>query len=502
MESLQEQRKELNRRLGRLCHKSHVHRLPPEIISNIFDIYVKDWRLSISNAYGPLFLGAICRPWRQLAWKNPNLWTTIDFRFGPEVSFNSFHLAHDWLSRTGHLPLSVRLHQNKNTDHFPLVCHAFVQTILSKYGPFCYSLSLRLPSETLASIDYFSSPESSMLQELEVSSTNKESFDGPTLNLRDHSPTTLTIIRLVLSEVAIDYNKLTSFTGDHMFLGEVVQILKMAPMLKSCTQRAVYHDFIHMRGPLNMEPLIHTDIELFDIDFSCEKRDVERFFEKTTFPRLRNFICVYCSDYFPVDSFIEFIRRSSCSLQQLSLERVPISGQGLIEIAKAAPSIIDFSISCLPQHPPSPPTSCFYHALYVEHPFAEATFDSSEEVLLPMLQRLYINPGAENFTWEFVPGFFGAFGAPKNIQTRPLKEVEISCVDSYPLADQSFHFYGFPFIRRDTLEELQRLEGIDLKLHYRTNVNAPRQDVIEATLKFHETIATAEMFDPELLSTP
>jgi hypothetical protein len=65
-------------------HDPFIHKLPPEIGSHIFRLYLPklDCRESSPQVIqmglaGPLRLGAVCHKWRQLAWATPDLWETI-----------------------------------------------------------------------------------------------------------------------------------------------------------------------------------------------------------------------------------------------------------------------------------------------------------------------------------------------------------------------------------------------------------------------------------------
>ena len=56
----------------------------------------------------PLFLGKICRDWRDLVWSSPFLWSNIHLRVTRRCNAQA-NLLRDWLSRTAGCPLSVCL---------------------------------------------------------------------------------------------------------------------------------------------------------------------------------------------------------------------------------------------------------------------------------------------------------------------------------------------------------------------------------------------------------
>ena len=58
--------------------------LPPEVSSLIFIMALPQQNLEvpwvqdvIDKKFNPLFLGAVCQTWRQIAWTTPELWTTF-----------------------------------------------------------------------------------------------------------------------------------------------------------------------------------------------------------------------------------------------------------------------------------------------------------------------------------------------------------------------------------------------------------------------------------------
>ena len=112
---LESRRWHLRTRLNE-SHDHFIHKLPPEIASQIFIMAMPQQNLEfpwvqdvIHKQFNPLFLGAVCRTWRGIAWTTPELWTTFIHHTKRTLRLTEWHLeiSADWLNRLGTLPLTV-----------------------------------------------------------------------------------------------------------------------------------------------------------------------------------------------------------------------------------------------------------------------------------------------------------------------------------------------------------------------------------------------------------
>jgi len=107
-----------------------TERLPPEIMSDIFGLCIPlmthdywpglDFQLGIST---PLTLSSVCRLWRSITHSTPALWTSFRIYLPFKVP-QRIQQAQQWLSRSGQLPLSIKVrpHPSGSGDLFnPLV---------------------------------------------------------------------------------------------------------------------------------------------------------------------------------------------------------------------------------------------------------------------------------------------------------------------------------------------------------------------------------------------
>jgi hypothetical protein len=114
LERLTLKRYRLLRKINQL-HSPIVRQLPPDVTSTIFEFclpnfadnqlfpYIKDDLFNI-----PLSLGAICSYWREISWSTPSLWSSLVVSV-PRRRHMATGIAQEWLARSGHLPLSIRI---------------------------------------------------------------------------------------------------------------------------------------------------------------------------------------------------------------------------------------------------------------------------------------------------------------------------------------------------------------------------------------------------------
>jgi len=100
-------------------HDPLFHNLPLEIVTQIFTCYVDqsttpffigDWQELDSElpSYAPLILGGVSKAWREAVWATPPLWSSLHIRIKSHTR-PSVQLIREWLSRSGQLPLSIRV---------------------------------------------------------------------------------------------------------------------------------------------------------------------------------------------------------------------------------------------------------------------------------------------------------------------------------------------------------------------------------------------------------
>ncbi|KAF9559840.1 hypothetical protein CPC08DRAFT_708470 [Agrocybe pediades] len=95
-----------------------ISRLPPEIITAIFQLNVRDPAPG-KKPITPLYLGSICQAWRHLVWSTPILWRDINLHV--DASDSELALLREWLLRAGTSPLDIMLRDQRNISRESLV---------------------------------------------------------------------------------------------------------------------------------------------------------------------------------------------------------------------------------------------------------------------------------------------------------------------------------------------------------------------------------------------
>lgn len=88
---------------------SPLHRVPVEILAQIFTLCLPPFpsRPSVNDA--PLLFERICTRWRDVARSTRILWASITLDLLPGAMEFEMSIARDWPSRAGHYPLSIAL---------------------------------------------------------------------------------------------------------------------------------------------------------------------------------------------------------------------------------------------------------------------------------------------------------------------------------------------------------------------------------------------------------
>lgn len=131
--------------------------LPPEILTAIFEFACcpdgdGDWIVNLdlntcSNSpcvVTPLFIGSICSAWRSIAWGAPQLWNSITLIHHDSIDEKLAEMLDYWLSKSGKLPLTVKLLEGPDTD---LTGESLaVIDVIGEYADRLHTLDLFLPS--------------------------------------------------------------------------------------------------------------------------------------------------------------------------------------------------------------------------------------------------------------------------------------------------------------------------------------------------------------------
>jgi hypothetical protein len=217
-------------------HDPLIAKFPPEISSQIFIHYAPPVGFFDKNDRSPPFsLGAVCQKWRQLAWRTPQLWTSLFVRFKP---YPPQFLA-ELLERSATLPLSIAL--SPYSQVIDDKEYLEVINMLNRHSSRWHVLHCTLPAHHLRRI--CGSLEGNILDRL-VLRPLQESTRHPRGRTNAHaaakfsmkckpSPTELTLANYRLANIDIVWNHLTTASMEDIGVDECFELMRRAPLLET-----------------------------------------------------------------------------------------------------------------------------------------------------------------------------------------------------------------------------------------------------------------------------
>ncbi|THU81184.1 hypothetical protein K435DRAFT_785125 [Dendrothele bispora CBS 962.96] len=312
---------------------SPIRRLPPEVLSHIFEYHCQTDAISLGGRElikaPALTLSHVCSFWRALSLSLPSLWSRLDFNFHFPLAYGPIHLFHLFLQNSESAPLELNLVYPTTGDF--LVSRSFLEvshrwqtvTISSDLDPeldppqngfpVLTSLSLRNCSSTVL----FFFKEAPALRYL--------SLDG--------------IVPIVGNAIALPFSPIETVVINDQDTLQVLSLLQKLPGLRSV-------EILECFEYLPQLNLYHIQLEhltsLTLSTFTCN--DI---LQRITTPVLRsleisspvhNNMFGHNGLPFSVQVFVDYLSRSfihgTSSLEQLLLSRVEISASDLLDILR------------------------------------------------------------------------------------------------------------------------------------------------------------------------
>lgn len=327
---------------SRTSFSSPIHRLPTEILSEIF-LYClpEDEHLMYASRRAPMLLTRICRRWREVAVGLPMLWCRLQLEFWYE-DWQGRALSQDdwptrafgydsWLKRSAGCPLSLRLECGAHWNELQKLLQPYIRQIsslslgfLSCHDPFMLEdfhalkeLTIRkyMPDDPLQAIN---NSLSKLPVNLRKINTENMWFDRKQLNFFSDSA----------------WARLTHIEIDVDGLGAITRILRLCPDLSSLKMVGMLH-LVH-----TAESVTHTNLKSLCMSWSTPPTSAGGLglFKGITLPNLRVLETSYTGPW-PHEDFVEFLMRSKCPLEKLVLDStVRVTSQQREEYAAFVPS--------------------------------------------------------------------------------------------------------------------------------------------------------------------
>ncbi|KAF8959209.1 hypothetical protein BDZ97DRAFT_1838637 [Flammula alnicola] len=437
-------------------HDPVTRYLPVEVASLIFIFYVHgtditqlDYNARSSTEedhHGiPLVLAAVCKAWRRIVFATPRLWTSmnIDLSIAQDPALQ-VELATQWLSRSGHIPLSISIdvpldegsqQPNQHTgDLFEL---------LKTYAFRWQQLTLFIPSKFYhAFTDGLGGVP--LLESLSLIPTTYDmiELDDP---LADEFALTATpclkdlaVLYLGLNQLQIQMDALTSIWYSPIGLDEIFEILSHSTRLMECKFTSIQRrtDF----NPFPDVPIIYSSLRSLSISpkegnvDAATSEELEHIFDLLELPSLQSFSHTSTSSDHPlaVRVLSSLFARSHTLLKHLSIT-VTVSGAAVSEhqiiwFLEKLPTLITLSISLLGKEQ-SMLTDIFFKRL-ARVPSTEVD-ETLPNTFLPHLEILKFR-GRRTFSWQSFADIFPAPGQGSSITQSALFGSESTPLPTFP----------------------------------------------------------------------
>ncbi|KAF8956456.1 hypothetical protein BDZ97DRAFT_187768 [Flammula alnicola] len=446
-------------------HDHLIHRLPPEISSDIFQLCIP----REMAGFAPVTLSSVCQKWRQIAHATPQLWTTIVFSDGLQYhdELSVSRLVQEWIDRSGQLPLSIVLFVKLkdgscyvNQDVIAVInqCSSRWRDLIYEGSP--YSLRYLVGD----------SQGASQLQNLKL---HVGVAHWP-FKLGDFkpAPTTLEIAGFDLKSVVIEWNNITHMQASPIYVDDCWELFRIAPRMTHCVLRGVLESKARNPFPRPNTPILHPTLQALELSIRSDVFDL--FHKNVSLPSLQSYTCDVHGDRLETESLISLFLRSSCSLQTLALSDVKLDVADLVKLSRVTPDLRHLGLASYYRYPGI--TESIFHR-FSNASIITSTDSETNHALFPQLQSITYNGALPRpRDWKLVPDIFGSPSDVHNTHRRPLRSLTLSS----PLVSRQKNDL---IIDKDTLSRMLSLvaRGIKLKIEQEN----PRVDVLQQSIEFH-----------------
>ena len=430
-------------------HDQLISKFLPEIASEIFIHYAPPTSCPDNrNQLTPLYLGAVCQKWRQIAWKTPRLWSSLFVRFTPYCC----QLLTEHLERSANLPLSIALSPSKKIIDEEIYKEAI--NILNRYSSRWHILRNRLPAHHLHRL--CGSLEGNMLYELilrpmEKSTEHDDAYDVAKFSMKcKPSPMRLMLAKCRLRNIDIAFNRLTRTSLEFFAIDECFELMRRAPLLETITLIGI----IRSSGtfPAPAARIILPQLRRLATFYFPDERVVAETYDSICAPSLLHW--EHRSSGYPpsLSSMISFSEHSSFSLKAFS---VGICRDVYDQVHRILCRLSSLDLLKLHfQLPNQPPTDELLNRL--------CTSDESSP-FLPRLRTLQFTHQL-TFPWESLPRIFSS-STRQSLMVKVDQQIDAHIPNEVAekllgLVDAGFNLSILRDGKVDVLEEYQKMRWV------------------------------------------
>ncbi|TFK41284.1 hypothetical protein BDQ12DRAFT_433445 [Crucibulum laeve] len=397
--SLARQRTALKKRINQL-DAPVIRILPAEVISEIFTFFSPPLSFNDPCSLNPvtrsLFLGSVCKIWREIAWSTPRLWNSVHLELSRDRLLSQELILDQWLSRAGSLPLSIRITcESSESMHWDLTPPTAIMEKVMLHAGRCHTLDFRLP---LSTVDCLRSATGhfTTLTSLSILPPGGQTARSRKTDAFSIAPQLqhVKLYSIYLSATVLPWENVTHFEARHFYVDECLEVLRRAPNLVRCEFPTIVDgddSYSITKAPIFLP---HLRKLLLGVE---RRAEIAIIFDLITAPGLVDLQLNIIKCEIPHDSFTSFLDRSTCPLQRLSLLAPTLSHSQWMQYFQALPSLVhlQLDVSSLVE----PISEALNNQSLLALTLPACSVSSTTSVLLPKLQTLEYS-GPRFFTFR------------------------------------------------------------------------------------------------------
>jgi hypothetical protein len=292
-----------------------MHRLPVELKNSISELLLPprdESGRTERNVKTPSYFASICRSWRDIAWSNPLLWSTMHIALGTHISTSDsssrIDFVQDWILRSRTMPLTLHIVIRDRDEGLQRLIDA-----ISRCSNRWHSLSLNIPLKLLRAF-HSSNSHYHVLKRLRIIAGDGSGDDiNEPVPLLDPtvSPEQIEICGVPFQWLQISWNHLSSAKVGHCGLDDLMQLFQHASQMTYC------HIFVPLdRDQVISVPLIiHHGLKTLSLRYTRNWDAVDIFLGSLTLPCLQEF---HVNEMFLLGYLPALVHRSSCPLTRIT----------------------------------------------------------------------------------------------------------------------------------------------------------------------------------------
>ncbi|KAF6752060.1 hypothetical protein DFP72DRAFT_905981 [Ephemerocybe angulata] len=330
--------------IGNESMDSSLLGLPPEILIEILKLTASDG--TPGAAVSPLFLGRICRNWRDLVFATWAFWQRVNL----SINLNyvvQFDLLEEWTRRAGSLPLTLSV-----VDRDAVITGSGSQPSLQRIVQLIQRLAPQISQLTLEMpVVFFDNLEESglatyswsLLSNLHLSTTSVNTNLTNPAKILDFSScpnvTSCTIKKFYHSYIGFPWSSLRHLYFDSVFCTEIYDALKSATHLETLEARGIVEEGGFSADTITQQTLRRLSLSEPTED-ECE--DCTTLLASLCLPKLTSLI-IELGSAGPSEEFVfniqPLISLSKCQLTELSIENATLQQEVFIQCLSLLPSL-------------------------------------------------------------------------------------------------------------------------------------------------------------------